>query len=232
MKSKFLVFALLVLMCFPQASFAEPGEIEIAITDQATGHHYQLFEKRLSWTDAKLYCESLGGYLATITSPEEQHVINTLITYGKKASYFIGGTSKNEDFTWQWITGEEFQFANWANRQPDNSNGVEFYLMVYQNGGVWNDIDLQGENINTTTFGFICEWPSNTQIGIVTITNNTVNVRAGAGYTYDITETIHENEKYECVEVLNNGWYAIKLPDGSIGYIPPDLARIDWVENN
>lgn len=37
-------------------------------TAQYNGHTYKRFDESMSWKDAKAYCESIGGYLATITS--------------------------------------------------------------------------------------------------------------------------------------------------------------------
>ncbi|MGN0486576.1 MAG: hypothetical protein ACI4GB_05015 [Acutalibacteraceae bacterium] len=44
-----------------------------AADDTATfnGHTYQRFDESMTWKEAKAYCESLGGYLATITSSAE-----------------------------------------------------------------------------------------------------------------------------------------------------------------
>ena len=33
-------------------------------------HYYKAYDDPMSWTDAKVYCESLGGHLATVTSSE------------------------------------------------------------------------------------------------------------------------------------------------------------------
>ena len=39
------------------------------------GHYYAIFDLHSDWDEAKAYCESLGGYLATIESREENDVV-------------------------------------------------------------------------------------------------------------------------------------------------------------
>ena len=38
---------------------------------------------------------------------------------------WIGATDLVEEGTWQWITGETFEFDNWADGQPDNLGGAD-----------------------------------------------------------------------------------------------------------
>ena len=49
-----------------------PKELEGAVTNPSNGHRYVLINKEMTWREAKAYAERLGGYLATITSQEEQ----------------------------------------------------------------------------------------------------------------------------------------------------------------
>lgn len=54
----------------------ENETIEIQNSEDNNTHRYQLFnESRASWTDAKRYCEELGGHLVTINSEEELNYI-------------------------------------------------------------------------------------------------------------------------------------------------------------
>ena len=57
-------------------------------------HYYYVYniDTGTTWEEAKQYCESQGGYLATITSPEEQAFISSLVQNQKKRSYWIGLT--------------------------------------------------------------------------------------------------------------------------------------------
>ncbi len=125
------------------------GTFEPVNSVEYNGHTYELYLNRLSWHNAKLKCEELGGHLATITSEEEQEIVTTLAD-GKGA--YLGAT--NENGTWEWITGEEFSYTNWVSGEPNNKGHLsENYLGVYSEGG-WNDFDYINQNVN----GFICEY--------------------------------------------------------------------------
>lgn len=79
---------------FPFASFADDeiqSEAESQNSSKENGHRYQVFDESMSWTDAKVYCENLGGHLVTINSEEEQKFIeDNLLVIGTKKTYFIG----------------------------------------------------------------------------------------------------------------------------------------------
>lgn len=60
---------------FPITAFADdeiPSKAESQNSTEKNGHRYQVFDESMSWTDAKIYCENLGGHLVTINSEEEQ----------------------------------------------------------------------------------------------------------------------------------------------------------------
>ena len=51
----------------------EPKQAKTFQQDAAyfNGHHYKLFRVRLNWEKARIRCREMGGYLASITTPEE-----------------------------------------------------------------------------------------------------------------------------------------------------------------
>ena len=57
------------------------------------GHVYKVYTNTAKWADAKTACENLGGYLATITSVEEQEIVGALLTSNK--NYLLGGQRVN-----------------------------------------------------------------------------------------------------------------------------------------
>jgi hypothetical protein len=119
------------------------------------GHSYQRFEtSKISWTSAKDKCDSLGGYLATITGSEEQAFIaNKILVLGGEPlkGYHIGGY-KAADKNWHWITGEQWNYANWYQGHPFN---VGIHLSIYNNR-IWLDKDIVAD-----IDGYICEWDYN-----------------------------------------------------------------------
>lgn len=163
------------------------------IVVEAYGHKYQLVESGLEWEDAKKQCESMGGHLVTITSQNEQELINILLETGKRNCYWMGGKRDND--SWIWVTGESFEYTNWADYQPDNSlrasESGEDSLMIYKNSnpramselGQWNDVYHEGicddsDFWGLDNFGFICEW--DTGYGGRTLTYN--------GHRYQLIE--------------------------------------------
>ncbi|MCL2670715.1 MAG: CHAP domain-containing protein [Clostridiales bacterium] len=125
-------------------------------------NEYHLFEQQLTWKDAKAYCESIGGHLATITSAEEQAAVAQMVTKTKlpedpMIGYYIGLTDEESEGEWRWITGEPFSYANWCTLEPapepSNTFGYQnFGWLSAEVGRGWHDVE------NYRYFGFICEF--------------------------------------------------------------------------
>ena len=127
------------------------------------GHYYKMYSMDYTWTEASEYCTAQGGHLMTITSAEEQAILQDL---GLKSgtNYWIGGTDSKAEGRWKWVTGEKWVYTEWADGEPDNSQldtGIdEDYLQVavdWEYG--WNDSADQQDK--TAGIGFICEWEPN-----------------------------------------------------------------------
>lgn len=121
--------------------------------DPTDRHKYEIFRETLTWEEAKAACEAKGGHLATITSQEEQKMIESLNTQNSKL--WIGGC-KNSAGQWCWVTGEPWKYQNWGDGEPNNSSNVvadESCVAVWP--VKWNDL------ANSNTYeqsGYICEW--------------------------------------------------------------------------
>ena len=116
-------------------------------------HRYQIIEETMSWTDAKKYCESKGGHLATITSKEEQEQIDALNRENR--NLWIGGYREDDGTEWKWVTGEAWGYENWNEGEPNNSSDVvanENRIAVWPKK--WNDLN----EVSSQQSGFICEW--------------------------------------------------------------------------
>lgn len=157
---------------------------------------YLLFENEndFNWVACKAYCEHLGGYLATITSEEEQSIVEDLIANGSKRAYFLGGTDAESEGSWKWVTGEKFSYEYWLESQPDNNEGFENYLEIVRKDpavsdtrNAWNDTGIYRSNI-----GFICEFDVPVAIYTVTFKNYDGTVLK--------TETVTEGESASAPE--------------------------------
>jgi hypothetical protein len=114
----------------------------------ANGHFYDVILSNITWTEASLAAVGAGGYLATITSQEEQAFIATLvapfITVQGDAGFKLGGfqpaDSTEPGGGWQWVTTEAWSYANWAGGEPNNAGGNEAYLYLDERfSWAWND---------------------------------------------------------------------------------------------
>lgn len=126
---------------------------ENSVAEPTDGHKYEIFHDTLTWEEAKAACEAKGGHLATITSQEEQKMIESLNTQNSKL--WIGGY-KNSAGQWCWVTGEPWEYQNWGDGEPNNSSNVvadESCVAVWPLK--WNDL------ANSNTYeqsGYVCEW--------------------------------------------------------------------------
>ena len=157
-----LLFSLMLLGC-PEPE-PEPEEEFSEISKYKNGHSYKIIDITMSWTEAKKYCEDQGGYLVTITSAGEQEFIyKFLIAMGEKSVYWLGGY-RDSDNNFKWVTGERFNYTNWAPGEPNGTFGREdkIQLADFLNG-CWNDGENAynpGDDIKWSDLGFICEWDS------------------------------------------------------------------------
>lgn len=125
------------------------------------GHTYKLYVFPSTWEDAKTWCESKDGYLATITTEREQKALYQALTETdlsryKYLNFYLGG--KLIDGNWNWVTGGDFSYTAWSDNQPDFAGNNEFYLGTrkkYRNESrrFWNDFTNNYSEMN----GFIFE---------------------------------------------------------------------------
>jgi hypothetical protein len=119
--------------------------------DSISGKRYEVVNKKMSWENAKREAESRGGYLAVITSAEEQKTIRNL---GLKLNerYWLGGF--REDRVWKWVNGEPFNYKNWQPGEPNNSGGNEDKIEMMPGNMLcrWNDNNRNMKNY------FIIQW--------------------------------------------------------------------------
>lgn len=133
-------------------------EIEIdnhspVYTEEYEGHTYMLFDKNTTWSEAKVFCEQLGGHLATACSSAENDFIKNLLKNGKRAWYYIGGQKINE--TWKWLDDSSVNTVSWtdfASAWPGTK------LMMYRSNGNCVGIDnAYYPESDIDNIGFVCE---------------------------------------------------------------------------
>ena len=118
---------------------------------------YVFYNNTLPFSIAKLIAEVNGGYLATITSTEEQNTIHSLV--GTSYKVFLGG-AKNDDNNFVWLNGETLDaYSNWNSGEPSNysATGGQFFIAMHTNG-TWDDCNDLKASKEKETNGFVVEY--------------------------------------------------------------------------
>ncbi|WP_372365881.1 protein kinase [Candidatus Uabimicrobium sp. HlEnr_7] len=141
------------------------------------GHHYIVINKASSWSTAQEICESLDGYLVTITDIQEENFIKKIFTPGKK--YWLGMQRKSIDQPFQWITGEPTTYNNWSilKRAPHHRRDVKGKKAKHKKARSYikNTAFINMESDEHPAWGnklkkfplIICEWGKNRTAGRV-----------------------------------------------------------------
>ena len=173
---KFLV-ALVIAALSTGAMAQNVGSSVFYNTDN--GHYYQMFTNAsgLTWDAASSSANTYGGYLATLTSSQENSfIVNNIMSIYSPVNnvpapaLYLGATDRVTEGTWAWVTGETWSFTNWQPGEPNNAYGADqdFLQIVkagfygfnnnwddgYGDGRIYNGFD---QNSN----GFVVEYNSN-----------------------------------------------------------------------
>jgi hypothetical protein len=146
MRTLTVLFTVIVSLC-PAAL------VEWTVESGGNGHSYEIIKdlSGITWLDAKVAAENLGGHLATITSEAEN-----IFVYNLASSYsdiwwsgvrgpWLGGYQPPDAIEpaqgWQWVTGEPFAFTSWAGGEPNQDHGMEEDYLLYDHAPyLWNDV--------------------------------------------------------------------------------------------
>ncbi|MBE9638796.1 PD40 domain-containing protein [Salipiger mangrovisoli] len=178
----------------------ELGEIvQWSEAEGGNGHWYQYVEGPLTRAEAKAEAESrshlgLPGYLATITSAEE----NDFILAMTPPNVWAGGTDERAEGVWEWATGPEagdvfwtrssgaLGYADWGGYEPNNAWSEppgEDYLTAHSlyATGTWADSGVP-PNPNQA-FGYVVEYSDLTrppaQIGLGRTEAEAIDIDSG-----------------------------------------------------
>ena len=128
-----------------------------------TKHRYQIFKGVRTWIEAKLFCEVLGGHLATLTTPEENDFVNNFMQDSGYITAYFGLSDEARKGNWEWVTGEPFEYKNWSRFEPNRGihrGALERYGMFLHKhtDGTWNDSHFYEDSKADPGCSFICEW--------------------------------------------------------------------------
>jgi formylglycine-generating enzyme required for sulfatase activity len=112
--------------------------VQWRVEDGGNGHWYQVVSTTgpITWSAAKLASETMGGYLVTLTSADEEDhvwsiasapsawVVIQFVTVGP----WLGGTqaasSSSPTDRWSWVTGEPWTYTSWLAGEPNDGCGA------------------------------------------------------------------------------------------------------------
>ena len=119
------------------------GAARWGIGGVGNGHYYEVVYRPegVTWTEAYQYALDHGGYLATLTSKEENAFVYSLVSdpkfweykeSGQYAGPWFGGCNLYN--TWQWLNDEgSLRYSNWFPTEPEEkpfgnrTYGLHFY---------------------------------------------------------------------------------------------------------
>ena len=159
-----LVLALSAIAWRP--AYAVP--VQWSVGGGANGHYYELVIASSTWADAKSAAETLthlglSGYLATITSAQENEFIRSSFDSQFNNFAWIGASDAATEGQWLWVTGPEtgiqfslvstatapFNYENWGPVEPNNSGNED--VAAINLGGISGGGTLNGQWGDTKT---------------------------------------------------------------------------------
>lgn len=147
--------------------------VQWPVAEGGNDHYYAVMTTTEYWFQANarartLEHEGMMGYLTTITTEEENYFILDNVLAGTNQTnimdaFWMGGYEVDQ--IWQWITGEPFDYTNWAYGEPNNI-GIEKVNMMWgpnswksnRQPGSWNN-SLEDYSVNPLArWWSIIEW--------------------------------------------------------------------------
>jgi len=120
----------------PTLSFA-PSAFPIVQIPDTPFYYYPSAE---TWDECKRLGEKYGHSFASIRNAVESSAVSGAL---EGQHVWLGGyqTSKDDEpgGNWAWLDGTPWDYTNWDNREPSNSNNIEDNVEMWQSSGKWND---------------------------------------------------------------------------------------------
>ena len=143
--------------------YDEDSSEELNIPDDAVeynGHYYYLYKsgEAGNFTEAKQYCEDKLGYLATITSKEENDFLYKYMKDARCEYASFGLYEGGEHNYWKWINNEDYIYSNWSDDIFDDGGSNRCaQFSKEQTDGKWI-VEEENQDDTSSNYVFICEW--------------------------------------------------------------------------
>ncbi|MGK7923208.1 MAG: lectin-like protein [Trichodesmium sp.] len=130
---------------------------------QGNSYAFVPSKESITWKSAQsqaegIVFEGVNGHLATVTSKAENgFIVSEIVPISQNhvnGTAWLGGTDEEVEGTWEWITGEKWQYENWATGQPRAIS--QDFLAYFPD--VWYGADDNGPFRTTRVYGYIVEF--------------------------------------------------------------------------
>lgn len=183
------------------------------------GHYYYLYTGGIasSYEEALQYCKDKGGYLATLTSKEENDFVYSYIQQQDCDSAYFGLSVTANEGHWEWCTGETLSYTNWHSGEPNSESSNEDYALLYYKftDGTWSDGDFGGSTVDGGN-AFICEW------GDYSIEQHEVSGERNVVLTLDVSGSMSGTPLEETKKASSKFINTVLEQDASIGVVTYD----------
>lgn len=116
-------------------------------TEPIDGHDYQVHHRgNMGFDPAQRCCEFLDGYLARVTTNDENGWLSGFLGDVHAA---IGAEDKDGDGQWQWTNGDPVGIGFWGEGQPSESL-LDMYGILEGSSNAWY--------ANPDVYSFVCEY--------------------------------------------------------------------------
>ncbi|OCT62260.1 C-type mannose receptor 2 isoform X2 [Xenopus laevis] len=94
---------------------------------------YLILQKPMTWSDARLLCETRNATLGSIPDPYQQAYLTLSVT-GTKTPVWIGLSNEEGARSFSWLTNDSVSYTNWRDGEPQLLSGC-----VYMDSqGTWS----------------------------------------------------------------------------------------------
>ena len=146
MKRNVLAVLVAMLFVFGVVEMSGAAPVQWSTGSGGNGNWYEVVSADLTWHNASTAAQlasylGVNGHLATITSSEEDSFVAGLINNSMKP--WLGATDEIVEGSWQWVTGETWNYTNWMIGQPDNAPRNQYgedYMHYFTPSQGWNDL--------------------------------------------------------------------------------------------
>lgn len=122
---------------------------------------YFIYDKQVNWSTAKGLCESMGGMLAIVATPEQNEFLTKAGRQKNNSHLWLGGTDSLVEGNWMWLGGSPMTFTAWENENLESLAKRDFLALDSQTGS-WIALPDNPQSANEIppfpSPGFVCQW--------------------------------------------------------------------------